>query len=151
MEQTVMKSERELLLDLKNADRMLAAAQLAATEAAKAYDRAENALIEYMQAKNLKTTGKYNGIGSATLVKPRLYANYLKDNEELVFKFLKDVGRGDLIKETVNKNSLSGFVKEMLENPDPEKPIMIPDVETEAGVIPLISFHLQPSIKINES
>lgn len=149
MEQAV-KTERDLLLDLKSADKVLAMAAEAQKTAQAAYDRAENALIEYMQAKQLKTTGKYAGLGSATLVKPRLYANYLKENEEQVFKFLKDVGRGDLIKETVNKNSLSGFVKEMLENPDPENPVSIPDVQmAEAGTVPLISFHLQPSIKLN--
>lgn len=147
--ETQVKSERELLLDLKKADETLAEANKLAKEAQAAYDRAENALIEYMQAKQLKTTGKHVGIGSATLVKPRLYANYLKENEEQVFEFLKAAGRGDLIKETVNKNSLSGFVKELVENPDPEKPIQIPMIESEVGQIPLISFHLQPSVKLN--
>jgi len=80
------------------------------------YDKAEGDLIELLESKNATKTAEYEGLGHVTLMKPKLYASVLKENQDRLFLFLRDTGRNDLIKEVVNPQSLSGFVKEVLES-----------------------------------
>ena|SRR3990167_3758909 len=72
-------------------------------------------LIEKLTTEGKSKTAKYDGIGYATLVKPRVFASYGAENEANVFEYLRSIGRGDLVKETVNRQSLSSFVSEKLE------------------------------------
>lgn len=80
------------------------------------YDKAEAELIELLNAKNATKTAEYEGVGHVTLLKPKLYASVLKENQDKLFSFLREFKRDDLIKEVVNSQSLSGFVKETLES-----------------------------------
>ena len=75
---------------------------------------AETSLIEYMQDKDLKSFN-IDDLGSVVLNKPRLYANVRKEFEEQLFAFLDEHGRGDLVKQTVNRQSLSQFVGQLVE------------------------------------
>lgn len=96
-------------------------------------DRAEIALMELLQANNATSTAKYDGIGYVSLAKPQLYASCKKDNEESLFVFLSSQGRDDLIRRAVNSRSLSGFVKELLE---------------QGSKVPeFISYYLKPSAR----
>lgn len=108
-------SERDLVIDFRNAkDRRDKIKDLLAT-VQQEVDKAENALIETLHAQDKTATAKFEGIGYCGLVKPRLYASFDKENEAKVFDYLRDLDREDLIKETVNFQSLSSFVKERID------------------------------------
>lgn len=72
-------------------------------------------LIESMTARDAMTTAKYDGIGSVSLSKPRVFASYDKAVEDVVFDFIESVERAEIIKPTIHPASLSSFVSEMLE------------------------------------
>lgn len=107
-------NERDLVMKLRDAKARKEAAELALEKANKECEAAEATLIESLQARNAEATARYDGVGFASLVKPRLYASFNKEFEPNVFEYLKGQGREDLIKETVNAQSLSGFVNELI-------------------------------------
>ena len=102
--------------------------------------RAEAQLIEALNATGAVSTAKYEGIGSFTKLKPRVYASYRKENESVVFDWLRGKGREDLIKPSVHSQSLSALVAELLEKGDP-----IP----QAGEEPLITYYSAESLRFN--
>lgn len=134
--ETKQITERDLLIQFRDAKKAKADVELLLENATAACDRAEASLMELLTSKNATATAKYEGVGSASLVKPRLYANCKKENEPQLFLFLTEEGRSDLIKQTVNAQSLSGFVKEK--------------VEEGAYVPEFISYHLRPSLRLND-
>lgn len=137
MEATTTKlTERDLLVKYRDAKKAKEAQKLALEKATKDFDDAEAALIELLEARNAKATANYTGLGSASLVKPKLYASCLKADEPRLFAYLKEMGREDLVKPAVNASSLSGFVKEK--------------VDEGQEVPPFISYHLEPSLRLNE-
>lgn len=112
-------TELALVETFRDAKRRKEQAEEALKAASVDCDKAERELIEMLEAKGATTTAKYQGVGFVTLAKPRVFASYVKENQGAVFGFLKDRGREDLIKETVAPQSLSGFVKELLEGGEP--------------------------------
>ena len=120
MESTI--TEYDLLVRFKEAKEKLEQLKLQTSEAQKEFDEAENKLLELMSAQGKDATAKYEGLGYVSVTKPMVYASCVKDNEGQLFEYLKKDGRSDLIKEAVNARSLSGYVKELIEqgNPIPE-------------------------------
>jgi hypothetical protein len=98
--------------------------------------KAESALIELLEANGAEASAHYEGVGHFKLMKPRLYANVTKENQEKLFGFLAEINREDLIKTTVMPQTLSTFVKERIENGD-----TIPD---------FIGYYLKPSLRLFE-
>lgn len=109
-------TERELLVAFKEKKDALEAAKEASKNAQAAYDMAEKAVVEHLTNIGAESTASYDGLGYAKMTKPTVYASCLKENEDKLKGTLKNMGRGDLIRETVNPRSLSSLVKEMLEN-----------------------------------
>jgi hypothetical protein len=107
-------TERDLVVKFREARLAKKAAETALEEANRIYMDAESALIESLQARDADATARYEGVGYVSLAKPRLYARFDKEVEPQVFEYLKTQERSDLIKETVNPASLSGFVGEKL-------------------------------------
>jgi len=105
--------------------------------AKKKKDAIELQLIEHLRSIDAKTTAKYEGIGSVTAVKPRLYASYNQGQAGDVFAWLEEIGRDELIKETVHPSSLSALVKDRLEEgfPPPE----------------CVSYYFKESVRINRN
>lgn len=112
-------TELPLIEQFRDAKRRKAQAEEALKAAAGDCDRIERELIEMLEAKGATTTAKYQGVGFVTLTKPRVFASYPIEHREALFAFLKECGRADLIKEAVAPQSLSGFVKELLEDGQP--------------------------------
>ena len=112
---TETNSELDLLVKVKAAREAYKAADDARKAAGEALDIAEGKLVEFMTDKDIKSTAKYEGIGFASLDRPELFARCNVPDQEKLFTLLNSVGRTDLIKSTVHHKSLSGFVKEMLE------------------------------------
>jgi len=128
-------NERDLVIRYRDARQKKEAAEAALREASADCDQAEAELVELLTARNATTTAKYDGIGSVTLVKPRLYASFRKEDEANLFSYLEQEGRADLIKPTVNSQSLSGFIRERVE---------------QGQVVPeFISYYLRVSARFN--
>lgn len=110
-----MKTEFELVTAFKQAKDKKTEVKMLFDEASAKYEQLELELIEYMQATNIIKTAEFAELGYVTLVKPQLFANYLIENQEKLFDFLRGIDRADLIKTSVNSKSLSTFIKERME------------------------------------
>lgn len=77
--------------------------------------RCEQKIVDTLLEKEATSTAKYDGIGSISLTKPKVRASVKKENEDLLFTFLRDQGYDSLIKEAVHHSSLSSFVGGLLE------------------------------------
>lgn len=129
-----MKNERDLVCQFREAKIRKDETEEIAKKAKAEFDKIESELIEAMDASGIETTAKYEGVGYCRMMTPRLYASFLKENEDSVFKFLKVQKRDDLIKPTVHSASLSSFVGELVES---------------GGKIPeFISFYMKKSIRL---
>lgn len=126
-------TEQDLIVKFRDAKEKVDALKLQLSEAQRECDEAENKLLELMQVEGKESSARYEGLGFVTMMKPALYANYLKENEDQVFEYLRTIDRADLIKETVNTRSLSSFVKESL-----EKGVPLPEI---------ITYYLKPSLR----
>ena len=96
----------------------------------------EALLIDALVSQDKTATAEYDGLGSAVLGKPMLYASCKIDNQPMLFSYLATEKRTDLIKETVNPKSLSAYVSELIESGK-----SIPD---------FISYYLKPKIKLRD-
>lgn len=109
------KDERALLIAYKEAKQQRDNAEASLKTLQGRVYALEAQLIEAMNAKGAEATARYDGIGYAKLMKPRLYASFKKEDEDTIKSFLRQIGREDLIRETVHPSSLSAFVAESLE------------------------------------
>ena len=112
----VATSERDLVVRLRNAQVEKKKAEQTLEGIKKKYNEAESALIEFLESNEMKTTAKYEGVGSFTLNKPRLHASCKIEDNDKLFEFLREHGRGDLIKTRVHDGSLSSFVSELVKD-----------------------------------
>jgi len=108
-------SERSLIEEVIEARQNRDIAKKAKAEAENDVLRAEAKLVEFMTEKGVKSTAKYEGLGMAILEKPELFARCNKPDQEALFGYLTEIGRGDMIKPSVHHKSLSSFVGEVLE------------------------------------
>lgn len=127
-------TERDLVIEFRSAKERRDALKESLANAQEELDQTESRLIEFLEANSAVSTAKYEGIGYAQIQKPRLYANCRQENMELLFEFLKERQREDLIKTTVLPQSLSSFTSECIENG-----MEIPE---------FISYYLKPSIRL---
>jgi hypothetical protein len=129
-----MMSERDLVLSLKNrrVERKEIEAKLDEIKYAEA--EAETALIEYLESIGASQSAKYDGIGSATMVKPRLFASCSEENFDKLRDYLIKNERADLIKEKVMPQTLSVYVAEL--------------VEQGREIPEFISYYLKQSVRI---
>lgn len=109
-------SEKDMIVEFKTAKARVDILSEQLKEAQEEFSQIEDKLLEMLEAEGKQRSAHYDGIGSVTVVKPRLFASYLKENEPLVFDYLRDKGLGDVIKETVNTQSLSSLVKGLIES-----------------------------------
>lgn len=77
-------------------------------------DATEAKLMEMLEAQNLEQV-RYDNIGLITIKKPKVTASIIEGQEEILFENLEKMGRGDLVKRTVNRLSLASFFRELLE------------------------------------
>lgn len=108
-------TEIELIKQFRDAKERLDAADLEAADAQRAYDELETLLIEVMISKDETKTGEVEGVGHITMRVPQLYASVLVDDKDRLLDYLRKVGRGDLIKETVHTGTLGTYVTECVD------------------------------------
>ena len=117
MEQRI--TERDLVEQFKAAKQAKDDAELTFDNAKTEYVKAELAILELLEATGAETTARYEGLGYVRQMDPKLYASYAKENEAECFAFVKEQGRGDVIKETIHPGTLSSLVKELIESGKP--------------------------------
>lgn len=127
-------TERDLLISLKAKKEQLEAAKEAAKTAQKEYDEAEHKVLEHLENIGAESTASYEGLGYAKMSKPRVFASCLKENESKLKEKLREMGRDDIIKETVHSQSLSSLVGEMIEKGD--------------AIPPMINYYLETKVRI---
>ena len=126
--------ERDLLLVYKRAHDAVAACD-DALKAARAEERsAEQALLDYLEAKRASATGKYDGLGWAQINAPRLFASVAAEQLAAVFAWLRAHGQDSAIKETVHPSTLSQIVGEQLKD--------------GGEVPPGVSYYLKPQLRL---
>lgn len=127
-------NERELLVEYRAKKEALDALKEKTKEAQKEYDTVEGKMVEHLTELGADSTASYDGIGYAKLMKPRVYASCLKENEEALKAYLIEKGREDLIREAVSAPALSGYVGELVEAGKP-----VPE---------LISYYLKQGVRV---
>lgn len=137
-----MTQEKELLEKFVNAKKRHEELELAEKQAKTELEQAETLLVQSLIDREAKATAKYEGLGFASLAKPRVYASFDKEREEEVFSFVKDQGEGELIKLSIHPQSLNGFVGRVLENGNAIPLIRIGEEET-----PLIKYFLKQGVR----
>lgn len=108
--------ERDLVKEFVAAKAEHVKAKKNAEVAAARFKLATDAVVEHLETTECTATASYQGIGRVQSNKPRLYANYKVSDHEKLCDFLKEAKREDLIKETINKQSLSAYISECIEN-----------------------------------
>lgn len=83
------------------------------------HDKIEAELMQLLDDQNKKTSPVYRDLGHVTCVEPTPYAAIKAGEEEKLFASLREIGREDLIKTTVNSSSLSGLVRQCLKDKMP--------------------------------
>lgn len=78
------------------------------------FDLAQTELINYLTDMGKKSTGKYEELGSVTIVEAKALANYKKENEEKVWDFIRANHGEDCIKTAIHPSTFRGFVREMI-------------------------------------
>lgn len=109
-------TEKEMLGQYAEARRRHAELSEQTKAAKEELDTAEHNLVQMLLDKDATSTAKYDGLGYVSLAAPALYASYNKENEDLVFDFLRQNGMEAIIKPSVHHKSLSSFVKSKLES-----------------------------------
>jgi len=127
-------TERDLVLQFKCAKEKRDSLKEALKQVQEEFEKAEFAVIEFLESNSAISTAKYEGIGYVQIQKPRLYASCKEENMDRLFEFLKEQGREDLIKTTVLPQSLSSFTSEC--------------IESGTEVPECVSYYLKPSVRL---
>lgn len=119
MENATLDRERELVEKLRDAKDKKTRAEAEFESAKEELLKVENELIELLDDQGKKSSAKYEGLGHVTIPKGRIYASFIEGQEAVAINELERSGRGDMIKRTVHSQTLSTFVKELVERNDP--------------------------------
>lgn len=128
-----MDDEKTLVTKFRDCRKRKADLKAQLESANKELDSLKTQIIESLEARQATKTAHYDEAGHISLTKPQVRPRYLKENEDQVFDYLRGIGRGDLIKETVHPKTLQSFCKEQIEEGrnvgcDYIKVDLIPDV-----------------------
>ena len=126
--------ERNLLLKLRSAREAVQRCD-EALKIARAEEReAEQAMLDYLDAKQASATGKYDGIGWAQVNSPRLFASCPVEKFPELASWLRAHGQESAIKETVHSSTLSQIVSEQLRD--------------SGEVPPGVTYYLKPQVRL---
>lgn len=95
--------------------------------------KALNAEIDALDAKLVQAmidqeTQSFNRAGKLFYIKTVTRASAKAGEQERLYQWLKDNGYGDLVKETVNAQTLTGFAKELLDDNNDQLPEVLADM-----------------------
>lgn len=88
-------------------------------DAKKTLTEVELELIELLDDQGKKSSATFDGLGKVTAVKPMVIASILPGQEPVALEKIRELGREDMIKETIHWQTLSIFVRQLLEENQP--------------------------------
>ena len=135
-------NEKEILENYVHAKRRHSEIEEAEKSAKAVLEQAESLLVQSLIDREAKATAKYDGLGFASLAKPKVYANYAKENEDKVFKFVEDQGEKEIIKLSIHPQTLNGFVGRLI-----EVGASIPLLPVGDQQLPLIAYYLKQGVR----
>ena len=109
-----MERERELVKALKEKREIVASLKAELRQKTEEMNAVEQELLSLLTAEDKEATAKYEGIGWASRVKPRVYANVTEDHKPEFFAWLKQNNLDMLIKPNVPPATISALVKDFL-------------------------------------
>ncbi len=125
--------ERELLqayVGLRNKKERLEAESSAT---GKEMEAAKNKLVEYLDDMGKKSTGNYPDLGSVLITEPIAAVSVPEEHKAEQFVFLKQIGAGAVIKETVHHATFASLIRERMQSgeeiPEYVKIVYIPQVK----------------------
>lgn len=122
-EQKLTEYEKGLVERLKIVTEKKQAAELALEAISKEFNDVEFEIRSFLQDDgDRKKTGEYNGLGWVTVVEQRLSASIEEGFQQDVMDYVKEIGREDLIKTSINSMTLSSFVGQLLKDNQPLPP-----------------------------
>lgn len=128
-------TEKELVSEIITTKKLLILKEKEVEDLKKVLQHFTNIMLQHAEDKGIKSTAKYEGIGSITVQEPKRFYSISDENESEAFKFLKE-------------NELDGFIKY-----DINDRVLTREMNTlrEAGVeIPkCINCYEKQTIKIN--
>lgn len=108
------------------------------SEAKKAYDEAQQTLIDVLTASGASDTGKIAGVGRAILKSPALKVQVLAGDRVRLADWVREIGQGDVIYPTLLPSALTEIVetrlKENLPIPEFLKTFYEPRISFERGI-----------------
>lgn len=131
--ETTIKNEKKLMEDYIEKRNRYEELKKQATAAKEEYDQALSDLAAHMIESGKKSLN-FQGVGTVTLLEPIIRANVLKENQELLLNFVREIGRGECIKESIHHSTLGTLIKELL---------------SQGKALPeYIGYYLEPSIRL---
>lgn len=79
----------------------------------------EDELIDYMRTNNLQSTAPYDGVGKVEIDGMKVMPSINEENRKAAFAAIKEMGRGEIIKEAIHPATLASFVTELIDNGTP--------------------------------
>lgn len=119
-QESALNNEQAILTEIEMLEQMVQLhkekqqAEITLKNLSEEYGKLEARLSKHMLDSEIDSTAKYDGVGFATLEKPKLFARSNVGDKEKLFGFLSEIGRTDLIKQEVHYASLTSLVEERI-------------------------------------
>lgn len=78
--------------------------------------RIEDKMIDYMRVRGLQSTAPYHGIGKVEIEGMKVMPSITEEKREIAFAVIREMGRGEIIKESIHPATLTNFVTELINN-----------------------------------
>lgn len=88
-------------------------------EAKDVLEKAETLLIGYMDDNSITSTAKYDELGRVSKIAPMLRVSIEPGKEPEAMDFLRSIGEGNAIRETIHWKTLSSIMKGKIEKNEP--------------------------------
>lgn len=113
------ESEKQLIEKFVQQRQFVDDLKIQLAEATKERDDLEARIIKNLADEGKQASARYDGLGHVIICVGAAHASIQKGMAEEVQKYLKNIGREDMVKETVAASSLSAYVRECLQKNDP--------------------------------
>jgi len=143
----LITTEVELIQRFKEAGERKELATRELDRAKTEYEALQAMLIELCEARGVIKTAEYDRLGHVTIVKPRIHANYSDATKEDLFRMIREIDRGDLIREIIYPASISGFVGETLDE-IMTKEVPAEEKEKKLAILRVINYYAEATARL---
>lgn len=112
--ETASLTERQLIENFLIAKEEVETITKHLKDATKLRDDLEARIIKNLKDEEKTASAKYENLGHVCVIEGAAHASIQKGMQEAVQKYLIEIGREDIIKETISASTLSAYVRECL-------------------------------------